>query len=87
MWDQMKMCGTQSRWMSTIENLVEEIVDHRRIGDTTSLKDIDFHVRWQGLGPEEDTWHPYIEMTRKGGLQAFWDYVEKHPELKIRRKI
>ena len=73
--------------MDEYENLVEEIVDHRRIGDTASLKDIDFRVRWQGLGPEEDTWHPYIEMTRKGGLQAFWDYVEKHPELKIRRKI
>ena len=73
--------------MDEYENLVEEVVDHRRIGDTASLRDIDFRVRWQGLGPEEDTWHPYQEMTRKGGLQAFWEYVEKHPELKIKRKF
>ena len=73
--------------MDEYENLVEEVVDHRRIGDTASLRDIDFRVRWQGLGPEEDTWHPYQEMTRKGGLQAFWEYVENHPELKIKRKF
>ena len=62
--------------MDEFENLVEEVVDHRKIGNSTSVRDFDFRVRWTGLGPEEDTWHPYMEMTRKGGLKAFWDYVE-----------
>ena len=26
------------------------------------------------------------EVTRKGGLSAFWDYVKAHPELKIKVK-
>ena len=73
--------------MDEFENLVEEIVDHRRVENSSSVKDIDFRVRWTGLGPEEDTWHPYQEMTRKGGLEVFWDYVEKHPEIGIKRKF
>ena len=73
--------------MDEFENLVEEVVDHRKIGNSTSVRDFDFRVRWTGLGPEEDTWHPYMEMTRKGGLKAFWDYVELHPELGIKRKF
>ena len=73
--------------MDEFENLVEEIVDHRRVKNSASVKDIDFRVRWTGLGPEEDTWHPYQEMTRKGGLEFFWDYVEKHPETGIKRKF
>ena len=73
--------------MDEFENLVEKVIDHRRIKDSTSVRDIDFRVRWTGLGPEEDTWHPHQEMARKGGLKAFWDYVELHPELGIKRKF
>ena len=47
---------------------------------------LDFKIRWSGKGPAEDTWHPYSEMTRKGGLAAFWDYMKAHPELKIKVK-
>ena len=73
--------------MDEFENLVEKVVDHRRIGNSTSVRDIDFRVRWVGLGPEEDTWHPHQEMARKGGLKEFWEYVERHPELGIKRKF
>ena len=31
-------------------------------------------------------WVEYAEVTRKGGLSAFWDYVKAHPELKIKVK-
>ena len=47
--------------MDEFENLVEEVVDHRKIGNSTSVRDFDFRVRWTGLGPEEDTWHPEVE--------------------------
>ena len=72
--------------MDEFENLVQEIVDHRRTPGSTGVRALDFKIRWTGLGPEEDTWHPYAEMTRKGGLEAFWDYVEKRPEIGIKSK-
>ena len=72
--------------MDDFEELVDKVVDHRRKEGSTSLRDLDFKIRWLGKGPAEDTWHEYSEMTRKGGLQAFWDYVKAHPELKIKVK-
>ena len=72
--------------MDEFEELVEQVVDHRRPAGTTALRDLDFKIRWLGKGPAEDTWHPYSEMTQKGGLAAFWDYVKAHPELKIKVK-
>ena len=72
--------------MDEFEELVERVVDHRRPEGSTSLRELDFKIRWSGKGPAEDTWHPYSEMTRKGGLAAFWDYVKAHPELKIKVK-
>jgi transposase InsO family protein len=72
--------------MDDFEELVDKVVDHRRKEGSTSLRDLDFKIRWLGKGPAEDTWHEYSEMTRKGGLQAFWDYVKAHPELKTKVK-
>ena len=72
--------------MDEFEELVEAVIDHRRPEGSTSLRELDFKIRWLGKGPAEDTWHQYTEMTRKGGLAAFWDYVKAHPELKIKVK-
>ena len=72
--------------MDEFEDLVSEVLDHRRPEGSASLRDLDFRIRWAGCGPEEDTWHPYSEMTRKGGLAAFWKYVGEHPELGIKVK-
>ena len=72
--------------MDEFEELVEAVVDHRRPEGSTSLRELDFKIRWLGKGPAEDTWHQYSEMTRKGGLAAFWAYVKAHPELKIKVK-
>ena len=72
--------------MDEFEDLVSEVLDHRRLEGSASLRDLDFRIRWAGCGPEEDTWHPYSEMTRKGGLAAFWKYVGEHPELAIKVK-
>jgi len=72
--------------MDEFEDLVSEVLDHRRLEGSTSLRDLDFKIRWAGCGPDEDTWHPYSEMTRKGGLAAFWKYVGEHPELGIKVK-
>ena len=72
--------------MDEFENLVQEIVDHRRTPGGTGVRALDFKIRWLGLGPDGDTWHPYSEMTRKGGLKAFWDYIENHPEIGIKSK-
>ena len=72
--------------MDDFEQLVEAVVDHRREPGSTSLRDLEFRLRWLGKPPAEDTWVEYAEVTRKGGLSAFWDYVKAHPELKIKVK-
>jgi hypothetical protein len=58
---------------------VEAIVDHR--GDPRRKSTLEFRVRWQGFGEEEDTWllHRYVK-----DLEALTPYLLDHPELKMK---
>ena len=53
---------------------------------STNISDIDYRVRFKGQPESEDRWFSHRQIMRKGGLKAFWDYVEQHPELKIQKK-
>jgi hypothetical protein len=60
------------------EYIVEAIVEHRgpRKGKPRNL--LEFKVRWQGYGPEEDLWLPYKEVK---DLEVLDEYAREHPQL------
>ena len=73
--------------MDEEEEIVGSVVDHHRVVDGSKLiSDLDFRVRFKNQPASEDRWFSHREITRKKGLKAYWDYVEQHPELNIRRK-
>ena len=36
-----------------------------------------FKVRWEGYGPEDDTWEPYVNVSRTGELDDYLRTSEK----------
>ena len=73
--------------MDEEEHIVDSVVDHfRTVPGSTNISDIDYRVRFKGQPESEDRWFSHRQIMRKGGLKAFWDYVEQHPELKIQKK-
>ena len=73
--------------MDDFEQLVEAVVDHQWGPGATSLRGLEPRLRWLGKPPAEGTWVEYAEVTHKGGLSAFWDYIKVHPELGIKVKM
>ena len=64
------------------EWLVEAIVDHRfkfekkaKLKERKGKKAYEFRVRWDGFGPEDDSWLPYSEVR---DLIVFADYVREN---------
>jgi hypothetical protein len=45
---------------------------------TGNVDEMKFKVRWQGKGPEEESWFYHGNIS---DLQALDDYLETHPEL------
>ena len=54
---------------------VDRILDHMSVhrGRRKNMKE--FLVRWEGYGPEHDTWEPEACLLDKGLIQTYWDYV------------
>jgi hypothetical protein len=55
---------------------VEAIVEH--VG--SNKRNLQFRVRWEGFGHEDDTWLPYADVR---DLQALDAYGREHPELRL----
>ena len=58
------------------EFLVEGIIEHR--GSGKSGDPLEFRIRWEGYGPEEDTWLPYREVK---DLEALDEYESRVPDV------
>jgi len=58
------------------EFVVDSIVAHR--GSPKKKSKMEFLVRWQGYGPEADTWEPYKNVKE---LAALDEYARDHPQL------
>lgn len=53
----------------TQEFLVEQILAHR--GNFERKSGLEFKVRWQGYGPEHDTWEPWSELRNNTALHDY----------------
>jgi hypothetical protein len=53
----------------TREFLVEKILAHR--GSFDAKRKLMFQVRWQGYGPEHDTWEPWSELRNNVALHEY----------------
>ena len=51
---------------------VDRLLDHRT-GRRKNLKE--FLVRWEGYGPEHDSWEPEANLLDPKLVQDYWDYV------------
>ncbi len=66
----------------------DRILDHKAVrrGRRKNMKE--FLVRWEGYGPEHDTWEPEACLLDKSLVQTYWDYVasgENAPKKKKQR--
>ena len=69
---------------------VSRILDHRPVqrGRRKNMKE--FLVRWEGYGPEHDTWEPEVCLLDESLIQSYWDYVASGdiaPEKKQKRGL
>jgi hypothetical protein len=75
-YDEMQLMDLAAR--DRVEWLVDAIVDHR-IKESNrkrlARKDYEFLVRWEGFGPDEDTWQDYETVKE---LEALDRYVSEH---------
>jgi hypothetical protein len=53
----------------TQEFLVEEILAHK--GNFDAKRSLQFKVRWQGYGPEHDTWEPWSSLRNNIALHEY----------------
>ena len=58
------------------EFLVESIIEHR--GSGRSGDPLSFQIRWEGYGPEDDSWLPYREVK---DLSALDEYESRFPDV------
>ncbi len=58
------------------EFLVESIIEHR--GSGRSGDPLSFRIRWEGYGPEDDSWLPYREVK---DLSALDEYESRFPDV------
>ena len=65
---------------------VDRILDHRD-GSGKILKE--FLIRWEGYGPEHDSWEPEANLLDPQLVQDYWDYVasrEQHTSTQAKQK-
>ena len=73
--------------MDEEEHIVDSVVDHHMtVPGSKHISDLDYRVRFKNQPESEDRWFSHRQIMRRGGLKAFWGYVEQHPELEIPRK-
>ena len=62
---------------------VDRILDHR-LGHHGRRKHLnEFLIRWEGYGPEHDSWEPEANLLDPNLVRNYWDYValrEQHKQ-------